>query len=429
MNLRSTLGATGRRYALTALASAMLVTTTALPAAFAAAPTPTAPATAAGPAAAPAATTSSAQPSAPSMSSVGLLSAIPAPAVAARSWVTIDVTSDQVLAEDRADERVEPASLTKVMSAYLVFNALKEKRLSLDQTINVSQKAWRTGGSRMFIEPRKPVSVDELIRGMIIQSGNDATVALAEAVSGTEEAFATLMNQEALRLGLNNTHFVNSTGLPDPTHVTTARDLALLAKRLIQDHPAYYSTYYKERQFTYNKISQPNRNRLLFLDPSVDGMKTGHTDAAGYCLIASAMRGDRRILTVMVGAASEHARSQESLKLMNWSFQNFDTVRVYAANQAVAEPPVWKGSAKTAKLGSPQPIWVTVPRGQAGNIKSGIERTDPLVAPLLPGQQVGTLKLTLNDKPVREVPLVVLEPVELAGIFGRAFDAMRLWFK
>ena len=357
------------------------------------------------------------------------MSTIPAPVIAARSWVTIDVTSDQVLAEDRGDERVEPASLTKVMSAYLVFNALKEKRLTLEQTVNVSDKAWRTGGSRMFIEPRKPVTVDELIRGMIIQSGNDATVALAEAVSGSEEAFATLMNQEAARLGLKNTHFVNSTGLPDPTHVTTTRDLALLAKRLIQDHPAYYAAYYKERSFTYNKITQPNRNRLLFLDPSVDGMKTGHTDAAGFCLIASAMRGDRRILTVMVGATSEHARAQESLKLMNWSFQNFDTVRVYAANQPVVEPPVWKGSSNTAKLGSPTAIWVTVPRGQAGNIKSAIERTDPLVAPLQAGQQVGTLKLTLNDKPVREVPLRVLEPVELAGIFGRAFDAMRLWFK
>jgi D-alanyl-D-alanine carboxypeptidase (penicillin-binding protein 5/6) len=417
MNLRFTPVAQRRRQVAAALASAIvLISTGASPVLAASAPVP-------------AATTASAQPTAPAMSAVGLLSTIPAPVIAARSWVTIDVTSDQVLAEDRGDERVEPASLTKVMSAYLVFNALKEKRLTLEQTVNVSDKAWRTGGSRMFIEPRKPVTVDELIRGMIIQSGNDATVALAEAVSGSEEAFATLMNQEAARLGLKNTHFVNSTGLPDPTHVTTTRDLALLAKRLIQDHPAYYAAYYKERSFTYNKITQPNRNRLLFLDPSVDGMKTGHTDAAGFCLIASAMRGDRRILTVMVGAASEHARAQESLKLMNWSFQNFDTVRVYAANQPVVEPQVWKGSTKTAKLGSSTAIWVTVPRGQAGNIKSAIERTDPLVAPLQAGQQVGTLKLTLNDKPVREVPLRVLEPVELSGIFGRAFDSMRLWFQ
>ena len=375
-------------------------------------------------AAAPPVTTSAA---ASSVSTVGLLSSVPAPAIAARAWVAIDVTSDQVLAEDRADDRVEPASLTKVMTAYLVFNALKEKRLSLGQSVAVSHKAWRTGGSRMFIEPRKPVTVEELIRGMITQSGNDATVALAEAVAGSEDAFVALMNQEAARLGLKNTHFTNSTGLPDPQHVTTVRDLALLAKRLIQDHPDFYG-YYKEREFTYNKITQPNRNRLLWVDPSVDGMKTGHTEAAGYCLIASAMRGDRRVLTVLVGAASENARTQESLKLLNWGFQNFDTVRVYEANQAVVEPKVWKGNASKAKLGSRSAIWVTVPRGQAGNVKSTVERTDPLVAPLQAGQQVGTLKLTLNDKPVREVPLTVLEPVDVAGIFGRAFDAVRLWF-
>ncbi len=362
------------------------------------------------------------------MPTVGQLSSIPAPAIAARSWIVFDVTSDQVLTENGADERIEPASLTKVMSAYLVFNALREKRLTLTQTVNVSPKAWRTGGSRMFIEPRKPVTVEELIRGVIVQSGNDATVALAEAVSGTEEAFVALMNKEAVRIGMKNTHFTNSTGLPDPQHITTVRDLALLAKRLIQDHPDYYG-YYKEREFSYNKITQPNRNRLLWVDPSVDGMKTGHTDAAGYCLIASSIRGDRRVLTVLVGAKSENARAQESLKLMNWGYQNFDTVRVYDAKQPVVEPAVWKGSASKAKLGSPSPIWVTVPRGQAGNVKSAIERTDPLVAPLSAGQTVGTLRLTLNDKPMREIPLTVLEPVELAGIFGRAFDAIRLWFQ
>ena len=405
----------GRRFALASAASACLL---AFPAAM--------PASALA-AAAPPATSSAAAPAAPAVQTVGMLASVPAPAIAARAWVTIDVTSDQILAEERSGERIEPASLTKVMTAYLVFNALKEKRLALAQTVNVSQKAWRTGGSRMFIEPRKPVTVEELIRGMITQSGNDATVALAEAVAGSEDAFVALMNQEAARLGLKETHFTNSTGLPDPQHVTTVRDLALLAKRLIQDHPDYYG-YYKERQFTYNKITQPNRNRLLWVDPSVDGMKTGHTDAAGYCLIASAMRGDRRMLTVLVGAASENARAQESLKLLNWGYQNFDTVKVYDARQAVVEPKVWKGSVGKAKLGSPSAIWVTVPRGQAGNVKSAIERTDPLVAPLQAGQQVGTVKLTLNDKPVREVPLTVLEPVDVAGIFGRAFDAVRLWF-
>jgi D-alanyl-D-alanine carboxypeptidase (penicillin-binding protein 5/6) len=419
MKLRLLPAQTGRRHALAAIASACAL-----------ACAPSFPVLAAPPAppAVPPATTTSAVPVAPAMSTAGLLSAVPAPTISGRSWITIDVTSDQVLAEDHSNERIEPASLTKIMSAYVVFNALDDKRLNLTQMINVSTKAWRTGGSRMFIEPRKPVSVDDLISGMIIDSGNDATVALAEAVAGSEEAFVALMNQEATRLGLKDTHFVNSTGLPDPQHVTTTHDLAQMAKRLIQDHPDHYG-YYKQREFTYNKISQPNRNRLLRLDPSVDGMKTGHTDAAGYCLIASAMRNGRRVLTVLVGAPSESVRAQESLKLMNWSFQNFDTVQVYKAKQAVVEPAVWKGSVGKVKLGSPGPIWVSVPRGQAGNIKSTIERTDPLVAPLRAGQQVGTLKLTLNDKLVRQVPLTVLEPVEQAGIFGRAFDSMRLWFQ
>jgi D-alanyl-D-alanine carboxypeptidase (penicillin-binding protein 5/6) len=359
---------------------------------------------------------------------IAQLASVPAPAIAARAWITIDVTSNQVLAEELPDQRVEPASLTKIMTAYLVFNALDEKRLTLDQQIPVSQKAWKTPGSRMFIEPRKPVTVEQLIRGMITQSGNDASVALAEAVAGSEDAFAGLMNQEAARLGMTNSHFVNSTGLPDPQHVTTVRDLALLSVRLIQDHPTQYA-YYKEKSFSYNGITQPNRNRLLYIDPTVDGFKTGHTDSAGFCLVTSALRGERRVLTVVVGTASDSARSQESLKLLNWSFQNFDSVQVYQAKQPVVEPQVWKGEAATAKLGSPMPVWATVPRGQAGNLKSTIERTDPLVAPLTAGQQVGKLKLSLNDKPVQEVPLVVLEPVALSGFFGRAFDAVRLWFK
>lgn len=359
---------------------------------------------------------------------IAQLSSVPAPAIAARAWITIDVTSNQVLAEDNPDQRVEPASLTKIMTAYLVFNALDEKRLTLDQQIPVSQKAWKTPGSRMFIEPRKPVTVEQLIRGMITQSGNDASVALAEAVAGSEDAFAALMNQEAARLGMTNSHFTNSTGLPDPQHITTVRDLALLSTRLIQDHPTQYA-YYKEKSFNYNGITQPNRNRLLYIDPTVDGFKTGHTDSAGFCLVASALRGERRVLTVVVGTASDSARSQESLKLMNWSFQNFDSVQVYQAKQPVVEPQVWKGEVATAKLGSPMPVWATVPRGQAGNLKSTIERTDPLIAPLTAGQQVGKLKLSLNDKPVREVPLVVLEAVAPSGFFGRAFDAVRLWFK
>lgn len=280
----------------------------------------------------------------------------------------------------------------------------------------------------MFIEPRKPVTVGELLQGVIVQSGNDASVAIAEAVAGSEPAFAALMNEEAKRLGMDNTHFVNATGLPDPTHVTTVRDLATLAMHIAADFPDHYR-YYQQREFTYNNITQANRNRLLWLDPTVDGMKTGHTDSAGYCLISSAMRGDRRIVTVVVGTASETVRAQESLKLLNWSFQNFDTVKLYDANQSAVDARVWKGEAEQAALGSPTPVWITVPRGQATQVKPVAERTDPLIAPLEQGQQVGTLKLLLDDKLIRQVPLTVLAPVAEASFFGRMVDAIRLQFQ
>src|SRR5690606_38867922 len=264
--------------------------------------------------------------------------------------------------------------------------------------------------------------------GVIVQSGNDASVALAEAIAGSEEAFAALMNEEARRLGLTATNFVNSTGLPDPQHVTTARDLAILAMRLAADYPVYYR-YYQQREFTYNNITQPNRNRLLWLDPTVDGMKTGHTAAAGYCLIATALRGERRVITVALGTASETVRAQESLKLLNWSFQNFDTVKLYDANQPAVQARVWKGQADLAPLGSPQPIWVTVPRGQTESLIPVAERTDPLLAPLEAGQHLGTLKLMLGDKVVQAAPLQVLESVPQSGFFGRLLDDIRLKFE
>jgi len=356
------------------------------------------------------------------------LSTLPAPNVAAKAWISVDVTSGQVIASQDPDSQVEPASLTKVMTAYLTFKALAEKRLTLDQQVPVSEKAWRTGGSRMFIEPRKPVTVGELLQGVIVQSGNDASVALAEAVAGSEPAFAALMNQEAKRLGMTGTNFVNATGLPDPTHLTTVRDLAILAGHIAADYPEHYR-YYQQREFTYNDITQANRNRLLWLDPTVDGMKTGHTDSAGYCLISSAVRGERRIVTVVVGTASETVRAQESLKLLNWSFQNFDTVKLYDANQAAVNARVWKGEAEEVGLGSPTPVWVTVPRGEAQKIVPLAERTDPLLAPLEQGQQVGKLKLQLGDKLLQEVPLTVLAPVPQASFFGRMIDAIRLQFQ
>jgi len=362
------------------------------------------------------------------ISSLAELSSVPAPTIAARAWISIDVMSGQVLASSNAQMQIEPASLTKIMTAYVVFNALQEKRITLDQQVPVSERAWRTGGSRMFVEPRKPVTVDELIQGVIVQSGNDASVALAEAVGGTEESFATLMNQEAERLGMTQTHFKNSTGLPDPQHVTTVDDLAKLAVALIDDHPDYFH-YYKQKEFTYNKITQPNRNRLLWADPSVDGMKTGHTDAAGYCLVSTASRGDRRILSVVAGADSEATRAEESLKLLNWSFQNFDSVQLYGQNQPGLEARVWEGTVDTVKLGPPQAIWVTVPRGKSADIKPVAQRTDPLVAPLAKDQQVGTLALTLDDKVLSVVPLVVQDAVERAGFFGRMVDLVKRQFE
>jgi D-alanyl-D-alanine carboxypeptidase (penicillin-binding protein 5/6) len=359
---------------------------------------------------------------------VSTLSSIPAPTIAARAWIVVDVVTGQTVAAYRPEQQVEPASLTKIMTAYLVFNALEEKRLTLDQQINVSETAWKTKGSRMFIEPNKPVTVQELIKGMIIQSGNDASVALAEAVGGSEAAFAQLMNQEAKRLGMKDTRFTNSTGLPDAQHITTVHDLAILAQSMIEDHPTEYA-YYQMREFTYNKIKQPNRNRLLWADPSVDGMKTGHTDAAGYCLITSAKRGDRRLITVLVGADSEATRAEESLKLLNWSFQNFDQIKLYDAGQATVEARVWQGTTESAKLGVEKALWVTIPRGKAADVKPVVKRPDPLLAPLAKGQHVGTLSIMLDDKLLKSVQLDVLDGVDRAGFFGRMVDTVKLWLK
>ena len=361
------------------------------------------------------------------VAAVSELSAIPVPTLAARAWVSVDVVTGQVIAMSNPDQKVEPASLTKIMTAYLVFNALKEKRLTLEQDVPVSQLAWKTNGSRMFIEPRKPVTVDELLKGLIIQSGNDAAVALAEATGGSVASFAESMNKEAKRLGMLSSNFTNPDGLPDPSHVTTARDLAILARALIIDHPEYFK-YYSMKEFVYNKIKQTNRNRLLWTDPTVDGMKTGFTNAAGFCLVATALRGERRVLTVLLGAETNTARTEESLKLLNWSFQNFDTVKVFGKSQPVVEARVWKGEAEATKLGSLEPIVVTVPKGKIGDIKPLATRPDPLLAPLEEGQKVGNLTLMLDGKVLRTQSLEVLTAVPRAGFFGRMVDAVKLWF-
>lgn len=366
--------------------------------------------------------------------SAAFAQALPPPTVAAKSWLLLDANSGQVLASQEAATRIEPASLTKIMTAYLAFSAIKEKRLDPEQLINVSVRAWKVdaGSSKMFIDPATPVKVNDLLYGLIVQSGNDAAVALAEAVSGSEDAFVTLMNREAERMGLKNTRFANPHGLPSPDNYSTAQDLSTLAARMIADHPDYYKIY-STREFTYNKIKQPNRNRLLWLDPTVDGMKTGHTSGAGYCLISTAKRpngnGDRRLISVILGTVSDQVRAQESLKLLNWGFQNFDTVKLYAKGQPVATPQVWKGTQNQVKIGFNHDVYVTVPKGVADKMKPVLERKDPLVAPVAQHSRVGTLKMMVDGKALTELPVTALEQVNEAGIIGRALDSVRLMMK
>ncbi len=351
------------------------------------------------------------------------------PTVVGHAWLVADLSSDQILGSEKADERFEPASLTKLMTAYLVFTALHENRLSLQQQVPVSEHAWKAPGSRMFIEPGRPVTVEQLIEGMEVQSGNDACIALAEAVAGSQDIFVQMMNREAQRLGMKNTHFMNPTGLPDPQHYSTAHDIYLLASAIIRDFPAEYAKYYSQKEFTYNNITQRNRNRLLWLDPSVDGVKTGHTEAAGYCLVASAKHGPRRLMSVLLGATSEQMRAQESLKLLNWGYQFFDSVKLYDKDQTVKSLEVWKGVARQVKAGFDRAIMISVPKGDADKLKAELLSQQPLVAPVARGQRVGVLRLTLYGKPYGEYPLLALEPVGVAGIFGRAWDTLRLWMK
>ncbi len=356
---------------------------------------------------------------------VSELSTIPVPEVPAKAWLTLDANSGQVIGALNPTQQVEPASLTKLMAAYVVFDAIKNGRLSLDQQVTISEKAWRTEGSRMFVEVNSQVSVDDLLKGVIVQSGNDATVALAEAVAGSEGAFVALMNEEAKRQGLADTHYTNSPGLPDPQHMTTVRDLATLATNLVTDFPEFLH-YYSQKEFTYNKIKQPNRNRLLWADGTVDGLKTGHTSSAGYCLVSTAVRDGRRVISVLVGADSEAARTEASLKLLNWSYQNFDTIKLFDKDQPAVQARVWEGEAETVDLGQTKPIWLTVPRGKGPDVQPIAHYTQPLIAPLTKGSEVGTVSLSLDGKILREEPLAVMNDVAQAGFFGRLYDKVRL---
>ena len=358
------------------------------------------------------------------------------PEIAAKAYLLIDVTANQVLAAKNSDMPVEPASLTKLMTAYLVFDALRAKKIDLKQALPVSERAWKMPGSRMFIDPKMRVPVEDLVRGMIVQSGNDATVALAEGVGGSVERFVQLMNEQAKLLGMNSTAYKNPEGLTEPGHTTTARDLGILAQRLMRDFPEYVP-YYAIKKYRYEgtpAANDTNRNLLLFRDPTVDGLKTGHTQAAGYCLVATAKRdfpnvGARRLLSIVLGADSENARANESQKLLNWGYTAFDAVKLFEAGQAVATPKVWKGQALEVRLGVGWPLVVAVPAGSAAQIRTQVSRPDPIVAPLKKGQSLGSLKVFKGDQPLLEVPLTALDGVEQTGVFGRAWDAIRLWIK
>ncbi|MEN5180702.1 D-alanyl-D-alanine carboxypeptidase family protein [Comamonas sp. 4034] len=372
---------------------------------------------------------------APTLALAQLAAPVP-PEIAARNYLLFDATTGQVLAAKDIDAPVEQASLTKLMTGYVVFDALRAKKISLEQTLPVSERAWKMPGSRMFIDPKMQVKVDDLLHGMIVQSGNDATMALAEGVGGTAENFVRLMNEQAKALGMTNTAYKNPEGLTEPGHTTTAKDLSILANRLMKDFPEYMH-YYSTKQWYYPgtpKSNGTNRNTLLFRDPTVDGLKTGHTNAAGYCLVSTAKRqvpnaGDRRLISILLGAASDKDRANESQKLLNWGYTAFDTVKLFDGGQPVATPKAWKGAQDTVKMGSVTPIIVNVPAGTGGKLETQVVSQEPLIAPFTKGQKLGSLKVMAGGQQVAEVPLVALEDVGEAGIFGRAWDAIRLWIK
>ncbi|NBB93043.1 MAG: serine-type D-Ala-D-Ala carboxypeptidase [Gammaproteobacteria bacterium] len=349
-----------------------------------------------------------------------------APSVGATSYVLTDFHSDSVIADREADARVEPASITKLMTSYVVFSEIEQGRLSLSDEVLISEKAWRTEGSRMFVEVGERVTVEELLKGVIIQSGNDASVALAEHVGGTETVFADMMNEEARKLGMDNTRYVNATGLPHPEQYTTARDVARLAAALIESFPDFYG-WYSEREYTYNDIRQHNRNRLLWRDPSVDGLKTGHTESAGYCLVTSAMRDGMRLISVVMGTESEEARATASQALLNYGFRFFETYQLYQSGDELSVERIWKGAADELPVGVAEDLFLTIPRGRYDALEARLEVNGTLTAPVSEGQRIGRLVVALDDSDLVERPLVALSDVERAGFFGRSIDGLRLW--
>ena len=351
-----------------------------------------------------------------------------APAINAKAWLLIDYHSGQVLAEHNSLQRVEPASLTKMMTAYIVLYEIRNGSIKADDLVRISEKAWRMKGSRMFIEVNSQVSVEELLKGLIIQSGNDATVALAEHVAGSEEAFVELMNQHARSMGMTGTHFTNSTGWPDPDHYTTPHDLAILSRALIRDFPEHYS-WYRIKEYTYNNIRQFNRNRLLWLDERVDGIKTGHTESAGYCLVASALQDKMRLISVVLGTDSEEARAEESQKLLSYGFRFYETHRLYAANQALSTVRIWKGASEKLPVGLKHELYVTIPRGEYSKLDAQMKLKQPIIAPASKGALYGSLNVSLDGQTLAVKPLVALQDVAEGDIFQQVVDDIKLWFE
>jgi D-alanyl-D-alanine carboxypeptidase (penicillin-binding protein 5/6) len=349
-----------------------------------------------------------------------------APQLGAKSYILVDYDSGEVIVSHQADEQLDMASITKLMTSYVVFQELAGGKVSLDDTVTISENAWRTGGSRMFLEPGMEVTIEQLIHGVVVQSGNDASVALAEHLGGTEASFAGIMNYYAEQLGMTRTQFVNATGLPDPNHYSTAHDIALLSKALIRDFPEYYR-WYSEKEFTFNNIRQHNRNNLLWRDPAVDGLKTGHTEAAGYCLAASAKRDGMRLISVVMGSASEQSRASESQSLLNYGFRFFETVQVYRGGDALTDARVWKGLTEQVPLGLEQDLFLTIPRGRYEDLEPRLELQSELQAPLEAGTPVGRLQIDLDGETIAGRDLVALETVNPAGFFGRTWDGVQLW--
>ena len=353
--------------------------------------------------------------------------AVKAPTVNASGYLLVDVESGQTLSENNADARLEPASLTKIMTAHVVFSEIKAGRIALQDMVLISEKAWKMQGSKMFIEVNKQVSVEKLLKGLIIQSGNDAAVALAEHVAGSEEAFAELMNKHAAQLGMNGTNFVNASGMPDENHYTTPRDIALVTESTILEFPELYK-WYAEREYTYNKITQPNRNRLLWQDESVDGVKTGHTAAAGYCLVSSAKRDGSRLIAVIMGTKSDSARVAESRKLLNWGFRFFETSTLFKQGDELKSVKIWKGEKDNLSVGVGDDVVIRYPRDMKDQLKAKISLSTPLEAPVSKGQKIGVINVMLQDDKLKTIPLIALEDVKEAGIFGWLMDTVLLWF-